>query len=369
MKRIDPRKKQRIITLNRARDRKRRVKALVEKGVIPKCPVDYQSSIALRAPKILSLKLNYEETLDFFIKIKNLGNVLAPGGGAHVRKMSFEISLSDVEHISVRSAVIFAAEVDRLRRLTGLKLEYTGRASISEDVTSILAELGCFSLMGIEHPEGSEKQTKSRKTLIKMLSGRRLDGQRFDEFDIALSKVFSSYRTLPPLYEGMGEALLNVRHHAYMSGVELKYRCPGNRWWATACLDHTDDELRIFVFDQGVGIPATLPYSGYLERTESILKGVASGHSHDDATLLKGALEYSRTRTSLSGRGKGFRNIMSAIDRYKTGRLRIASGKAEVTYCGQNDIVTTRHDNHIGGTLIEWALPVSVFEEARGAKK
>lgn len=359
-------KKRRVVAQVRKRARKERVRRLVKSGVLEKCPREYRNKVVLRAPKVLSLSKNFDETIDFFTQIKGLGKALVPGNGLHIRKLGFEISLSGVEHISVRSAVIFAAEVDRLRRLSGLSLAYTGRASVSEDVTSILAELGCFSLMDIDHPESSADKTKSQKTLIKMLSGRRLDGQRFEEFDTALSKIFASYHSLPPLYEGMGEALLNVRHHAYLPSIPIKFRCPGNRWWATACLDNSDEELRIFVYDQGVGIPATLPYSGFLERAESILKGVASGQSHDDATLLKGALEYSRSRTSLSGRGKGFRNIMSAIDKYGTGRLRIASGKAEVTYCGPDDIVSVRHSHHVGGTLIEWALPVKLFEDAQG---
>jgi hypothetical protein len=247
----------------------------------------------------------------------------------------------------------------------GAKLKYTGRESSSEDVTSILSELGCFSLVAADHPETSGNHTKSRKTLIKMLCGSRLDEGKFSEFDDALRMIFSEYRSLPRLYEGMSEALLNVRHHAYLDEVKLLYPSPGKRWWATACIDNEQDELRIFVYDQGVGIPATLPYTGYREWFSSLLTGAAHGQTGDDATLLKGALEYSRSRTEQAGRGKGFKNIMSAIDTYQTGRLRVVSGRAEVTYSGQGVIVSQRHDQHVGGTLIEWTLPTRLFEKSK----
>lgn len=363
MKRILPKKKKKILKHVSRKLRKSMIRKLINAGKLQRFSGKFNGNEAITAPKSLSFASNYEETVDFFKNIKNFGKMLAPDKGNQLRRGSFRIDLSHVTDLSVRSAVVFSAEIDRLRRLLGANLSYSGRARVAEDVTSILAELGCFTLIDIEHPDGRVNHSKSRKTLIKLISGRRVDEQKFEEFDVALSNVFREYHTLPSVYEGMGEALLNVRHHAYLEKVPLKYPCPGHRWWATACFDAENQELRIFVYDQGVGIPATLPYSGFIERATSFLKGKAS---HDDATLLKGALEHSRSRTGKAGRGKGFRDIMACIDTYGTGRLRVISGKAEVTYRGHDDIVVSRHRSHIGGTLIEWTLPTNLFRSSHG---
>lgn len=365
MKKVSSEVNARRVIRNLNRVRKDMIRKLIRSGKLQRYAPGFRNALVITAPKRMSLDENYEETIAFFNKIKRLGKILASDfrKNRRGRVRPFRISLAEVEHLSVRSAVILSAELDRLRRVIGAKLKYWGNESSSEDVTSILSELGCFSLVSVEHPEASGNHTKSRKTLIKMLCGSRLNEEKFIEFDDALSRIFSEYHSLPRLYEGMSEALLNVRHHAYIDEVRLLYPSPGKRWWATACIDNEQKELRIFVYDQGVGIPATLPYTGYREMISSFFRGVAHGQIEDDATLLKGALEYSRSRTEQAGRGKGFKNIMSAIDTYQTGRLRIVSGKAEVTYSGQGVIVSQRHDQHVGGTLIEWTLPTRLFEK------
>lgn len=335
-------------------------------GRVERFPKGFEKQLRAVAPKSLSLERNYDETVAFFQQIKKLGALVAKYSAPRHHIPRFEIVFGGVEFLSVRSAVIVAAEIDRLRRLTGVTLTYQGRSSISEDVTAILSELGCFHLAEIDHPEESGDKTHSRKTLIKLRSGRSLDDHAFEEFDRALGGIFYKYHSLPELFEGMGEALLNVRHHAYHDQVEVRFPCPGKRWWATACIDYESSELRVFVFDQGVGIPATLPYTGAMERMLSAFKALPSASLNDDATLLKGALEYTRSRTKHPGRGKGFRDIMSTVDAYQGSRLRIASGKAEVTYSGRNAIVTARRNEHVGGTLIEWTLPMHLFDSEQG---
>jgi hypothetical protein len=371
MKKVAGQRKARRVICALSRSRKHMIRKAICAGTIKRYLPEFRNALLVTAPRRMSLHENYEETVAFFHKIRVLGETLAMDGRRKGRRRTrfFQINLANVEHLSVRSAIVLSAELDRFRRVIGTKLRYSGLESQSEDVSSILSELGCFSLVDVDHPEGSGNHTKSRKTLIKMLSGGRLDDHKFNEFEIALSEVFSQYRSLPKLYEGMSEALLNVRHHAYLSKVATPFTSPGKRWWATACIDNDHDELRIFVYDQGVGIPATLPYTGYKEMILSLFKGATHGQIGDDATLLKGALEYSRSRTKQQGRGKGFKNIMSAIDVYKTGCLRIVSGRAEVTYEGNGVIVTQRHDQHVGGTLIEWTLPTRLFEKSKGTQQ
>lgn len=283
--------------------------------------------------------------------------------------------MGQIQHISIRCAVILTAEIDRLRRVSGVQLIYSGKPTGAEDVTAILAELGCFELCDIEVDLGIVNQMTSRQTLIKIISGRSIEEDKFEEFEDALKAVFEGYHTIPAIHEGMGEALVNVRQHAYPDRQELRFLCPGKRWWATACVDKLKDEVRIFVFDQGVGIPATLPLSKFWDQILGVgdsLRRMVGGksieYSHDDGFMLRCAFEYARSSdhsqssTGEQGRGYGFLDIMSAIDTYNVGLLRVASGRGQVTYAAGRTIEVATFPQHIGGTLIEWTLPMHVFK-------
>lgn len=167
------------------------------------------------------------------------------------------------------------------------------------------------------------------------------------------------------------EAMLNVSHHAYISSIKLNFPCAGRRWWAAAVVDMEKNVLKVIVYDQGHGISQTLPSSGFLEEIELFIRRLLFGKvfGSEDEKMLLAALEFSRSRTSQNGRGKGFMDIQNPINEICGSRLRIASGAAEAIVELKNDTnYGTRSlsfPNHIGGTLVEWTFPINGVEARR----
>ena len=78
----------------------------------------------------------------------------------------------------------------------------------------------------------------------------------------------------------------------------------------------------------------------------------------EHATMIEAALEVSRTSLT-SGHGQGLRDVVSPVDQLEGGRVRILSGKGQVLYEKGGKLGKVERTQHLGGTLIEWTIPVS----------
>jgi len=119
--------------------------------------------------------------------------------------------------------------------------------------------------------------------------------------------------------------------------------------------------LRFFVFDQGAGIPYTLPTATVWEQLRAKLAQATGDRIPNDSLMLKSALEVGRTRTGLDHRGLGLKRMSDVVTGADNGYLRILSGKGEIIYSADEKIETRDHDSHIGGTLIEWSMSADAF--------
>jgi hypothetical protein len=122
--------------------------------------------------------------------------------------------------------------------------------------------------------------------------------------------------------------------------------------------------LRFFIFDQGAGIPSTLPTGPLREWILSFLAETSAGVFSNDAQMLRAAFEVGRTRTGMANRGLGLQRMADVVRGSKTGFLRIISGRAEIVHYSDDHIESRSLPTHIGGTLIEWNMPADVFVTA-----
>jgi len=265
--------------------------------------------------------------------------------------------------------VILAAEIDRLRRIAGNELYYQGKVEDDKEPIALLRQLGLFRLIGANPETQFEQPTQSAHghlTAIPLMSGLNCDEQSFLKFEQEVRQILDGFHTTDFMHIGMAEAMLNATNHAYLSEFELKYPCSGKRWWAAAVLDTDEFELKVLVFDQGHGIARTLPSSGLIEGIEivagKLLGRLTKAIDTPDEILVRAALETARTRTSEDERGKGFKDIQAPASEVPGARLRITSGKAQVTMLNDNDTVSLPLAHHIGGTLIEWVFPAQSFQ-------
>jgi hypothetical protein len=177
-------------------------------------------------------------------------------------------------------------------------------------------------------------------------------GHQADDFLRCLVDLVGPIAGQQVFFDGVCEAILNACNHAYDPRFKLPGQLPwiGRRWWAAGGYDRRRKEITLVVYDQGAGIPGTLPGSKIWSSFRRTIMGEPS-----DAETIAAALEYRISRTGMAGRGEGLAQLAYLVDHSEAGYLRILSGAGEIVYNGHE---TTRasHELPLGGTLIVWEI-------------
>jgi two-component sensor histidine kinase len=155
------------------------------------------------------------------------------------------------------------------------------------------------------------------------------------------------------LFEGLSEAITNVSQHAYpdLGGHPIK------QWWLSASYEKEKRELSVMFYDQGAGIPVTLPSSHLYEFMKEVF------NRWQDSEKIEAAMEVGRSSSELAERGKGLQNLLEFARSHREGRLSIYSLRGMYRIVSKRDgtdpVSTTEkreYQNSIGGTLIEWTV-------------
>lgn len=372
MKKLSTIQKERSERLRKRRLVRKEVRVALASGELETIPDEFRGVIKIDCPRELSLSTSFDDTVNFFSEMKMLGR--------HIDKRRkfrpttptpYSIIFGQLKKISVRCAVMLSAELDRLNRISNGKMAYTGSVKHESEPMCLLRQMGCFDLLGLDAQLEDAQILDGHRTAIELISGKKIDDGKFEIFEQELNTLCSGFSHLKVLNGAMGEAILNVRNHAYWEGMKLTFPSPGKRWWATASFNPIESRLRIIVYDQGHGIGRTLPKTGALELIESYLGTVTSSFLNrsdiSDKRLMLAAFKRAidpdrtqptRTRTGLKGRGKGMSDILKPVLKVPNSLARVASGSAEVTYSQKDGIKGRALPRHIGGTLIEWTFEV-----------
>lgn len=349
-----------------------RLRKNILSGRLQRLPEEFRGVVSFDCPKVLSIDKNFSETIEFFLQLKRLSkHIIKRREYRRTTPVHYSIGLEALEEISVRCAIIFAAEIDRLRRIAGDELFYQGKIEDDSEPISLLRQLGVFRLIGDQLGESSDNESScavhGHRTAIPLMSGLNCDEEGFLGFERSVRSIFSEFETTDFVHSSMAEAMLNATNHAYISKYPLEYPSCGKRWWAAAVMDADRSELKVIIYDQGHGIAKTLPTSGLVENIEvaigKILGKLTKMVDTPEEIMIKAALEAARTRTGDEKRGKGFKDIQAPVNEVSGSKLRITSGQAQVTLKNGYDTVSLPLENHIGGTLIEWVFPIQSFQE------
>jgi len=357
--------KQRRLRIIKRRTLRSRIRRDIQLRRLTRVPKKFRGTIRFICPPVLSLDNSFHQTISFFTELKKLSKTIIDRRKYRpTSPIRYSIGLGELSDISVRCSVIFAAEIDRLRRIAGFELHYQGSIEDDNEAISLLRQLGVFNLIKNEDQEPvniiSEGAINGHRTAIRLLSGLNCDENKFEDFEKSVREIFEKFRQTDFLHVSMAEAMLNATNHAYLEKYNLKYPSCGKRWWAAAVLDTRRSQLKIIIYDQGHGIARTLPSSGLAEKiriTVGKLKGTLTKlRDTSEEVLVEAALLTARSRTGEDKRGKGFKDIQEPIREVAGSSLRITSGRAEVTLKDGNV------EHHIGGTLIEWMFPIRSLE-------
>jgi len=352
-------------TMRRARRRedagarRRRLLALIEKNrhAIP-ASAPKRLRIPLSVPKNLSLRENYHETMKFIGAIRRY---------ALEDYQPIDLFFHDVEAIEAGALVVLTAEIHRCRNLRKVhgRPAVSGYYPSSPDIYRQLQEAGFFRLLEIRDqlpPAGAPDPSKT-KVVLPFLTDAMVTADRSADFVDRLAGII--HDTVPMdetskryLQGAIVEAMKNAREHAYK--LKPQHQSLGHRWWLSAAFDVSTQEVSILLFDQGVGIPATLE-PALLVKAESLAK--AEGLHPRDSLLIEVATRSGESSTRQKGRGKGFATMRKFVDFCDDGELIVYSSQGNYLYARGR---TQRADRALplGGTLIQWRFrhskPVTV---------
>lgn len=225
---------------------------------------------------------------------------------------------------------------------------------------AILWELGLFQLLEQRPNMLPVRAGPDHIAVIPLMRSARQDKQKIARLSDGLADFAEVLSQDPLMYGAMVEAAANCVDHAYPRDFSYEYP-PLRYWWAAASYDLNTIEVRVVVYDQGVGIAATLPASEVWERVVALVSSVlgVGQFLNEHSTMIAAALEVTRTsRGDWTGRGYGLHDIVMPIEETGCGSVSILSGKGEILYEPGQKITKTEHGTHLGGTLIEWVVPL-----------
>ena len=312
---------------------------------------------------MLSFSNNSTETIAFFKHIKEaVFTRESYQRKGLVKTKNLRLLLDRIEHISLPCAVVLSAELKRWTLHKGFVPELIDFKNWNQRVRSLLVSLGTLKHLGIParaYEREYNKEFPGQVVLVELTSATVQDGEKVARLQKDIKTLAKFFEPKQYIFRALLEATNNAIEHAYEDGLPLRYSSDneGKRWYATASYDPNKESLRFFVYDQGVGIPASLRSKPYWrKKVNSVLTKL--GLSKHDTEMIGAALELGKTRTELPERGKGLRDMANVTKCAGAGYFRVISGNGDFTAHADERVEKHIHSSHIGGTLIEWSIPV-----------
>ena len=184
----------------------------------------------------------------------------------------------------------------------------------------------------------------SRNNFYQSGDASRFDNMVLNNWEMISREEISSEQKFL-LHQGVSEAILNVRNHAYINKRALDNKIGRGRWYQCSWYQQSKRMFVFLVYDLGCGILGSYPES-----------------SLDDKERLKQAMTEGFTRYNNRKRGKGSKNIKQVISRaVETESLTVYTDNLIYQYYYKNSTIsdvciTSQVQIPIKGTLVAWTL-------------
>lgn len=257
------------------------------------------------------------------------------------------------------TTIYLFAEVDRVVALSDLDKPITIIDPRLRRPREVLKQIGIHEITGDTCDIIPEREDV---VYWKATKGRDQSGDDLAVLEVVAQRVNRDHAEnvqLSGLWRGVSEAVGNSVEHAYKVPREDGFQgLDDTKWWMFTQL--RSGTFTVAVCDLGCGyrrtIAETLPQKFVLD-IAAAFKGINA-----DAVAILTAMEYGKTSTKLTGRGKGSRDALSVLVKHGHGDLMILSntGWVQYTASGTNPLVETRGSLTIDirGTIIWWKLPI-----------
>lgn len=319
--------------------------------------IDRRKRITLHLPECMNFSDMYEPTTLHIAAIRKLTDRKYRSKKAY-RLVS--VNFDELKNISTSAALVLTAELSKWDDAIRQRLR-PDVAGWDRNILKQFSELGFFELF-TDNPIAGEASTDNGTTselrLVKYIKGQCGDKAKTrtlkDEIGNVVGEKVEKWTFLD---SGLSEAITNVAHHAYPK----KYRFPQNdkNWYLTGSYNAETKELKIVFYDQGIGIPKSLPTSEIWEKILSWFSKYEIVDRMKHEVLLKAAVELDRTSTFETDRGKGLQDLLEFIRQRENGYLSILSLKGLYKFSnnkGVEVVKSERFANEILGTLIIWSV-------------
>jgi hypothetical protein len=294
----------------------------------------------------MNLSSNYEEVMEFLMKVRKQSRLRG--------RKSYTVDFRPINEITPAATLALAAELDRWRTIENTTLVPWKSDEWNPNVKCLLAQMGIFDLLktkvNIHHAMENDK------TYFKVTTGCGSDGEKAGKVAKELCTATDNQLNLRAMYTALSEAMTNVAQHAYPENGPNRPHVIHNKWWLASSYDPLESKITIMIYDQGVGIPYTLPRSGFYEQIKFYMKQL-SGASND-CEMIEAALKSGRSQTLASHRGKGLKQILQFSEEDESGLLRIISAKGEVSIQANKKTERKLHETNLEGTFIQWEFSV-----------
>jgi hypothetical protein len=328
-----------------------KVMCFAPKVVVPSLNKYTASSVKLTAscklcidlPSRLDFEDNYEKTASHFALLRDSIREDRP-----IEHLRFD----KLNYISPSAALVLASEVDRWNQKVHGRLKARLR-SWNESVKRLLCQMGYFELLNLPRPKTPLADGNTTFLRFKRGCAGEDGGALARQLRMEIEQIVGAPIQKHFLFEGLSEAITNVGQHAYQNVSEMNWK----QWWLSASYQREDRKLCVTFYDQGDGIPQTLPHAHFFELFKDLF------HSWSDSQKIEAAMEVGRSSTRRIGRGLGLQNLEEFAKAHKNGQLSIYSlcGMYRLNFAVDENApinLTSRRDFElsIGGTLIEWSV-------------
>ncbi len=265
---------------------------------------------------------------------------------------NIHLDLSSLKLISAAAMLLLLATVDHIKR-TMPDVKFSSKYPADEKSESILNQTGFTEVLG-RRPNATA--TFEDVSYWRASTGSDTRPEQSVELFEEIDKAIPDHKKL--LYKGFLEVMANSVEHAY-AHLKSSMLTRHSRWWAFGGIK--DDKVVLLVCDLGAGIPNTLPKviePSWLDKTLKLI-GVTT---HNDAELIQAATMLRETATKKQNRGKGLNDAKKSVDSTPGSFLSIHSNRGNYRYhhlmSGKIAGDLRRLNQSIGGTIVEWQLPI-----------
>lgn len=289
----------------------------------------------VKAPRILSIRENTEDSLAF---IKEIDNAFSSN------KPVF-INIERVSEISQDTIVIMLSILIKFR---SRGLPFNGNFPVDTLAREILTKSGFFK--HLYKKRVSPQETYSISGTICTHAAKVVDsGLSARIIETASECLWKEQRRCPGVQRTFIELMQNTNNHASLT-EEGAYH-----WWATMYPDPIDDKVSFAFIDYGVGIITSLQqkkkgkFSGMMD---TIIQALGL---KDNSDIIKALLDgkIHKNYSSKYNRGKGLPGVYASFQRKDISKLFIMTNNVKVD-AENDDFICTKGE--LSGTFVYWEL-------------